>query len=168
MYNLYHSHYISQQNHNNYDLNLLRKKNAMKSFELLMGPALREGYWMPENYKDCGDKYSEEVIIGNSPTIYNNINSTNNLNYFIWDDDSFPNENKCTYKVLNGNNVNYPCIDLTGFSNYLYNSSWTKDKIKNRVNNLCVFFYDFSGSTSHNISSSTIDPGKMRSFAVGS
>ena len=28
-----------------------------------MGPALREGYWNPEDYKDCGDKYTDEITI---------------------------------------------------------------------------------------------------------
>jgi len=32
-----------------------------------MGPALREGYWAPDDYKDCGDNYIDDFIIS---TVY--------------------------------------------------------------------------------------------------
>ena len=37
-----------------YDALLEEKRELVKKFERFMGPALREGYWQPEDYKDYG------------------------------------------------------------------------------------------------------------------
>jgi len=29
----------------------------------MMGPALREGYWQPENYNDYGDVYKDKFLL---------------------------------------------------------------------------------------------------------
>jgi hypothetical protein len=34
------------------------KKELIAAFEHMMGPALREGYWQPEDYKDYGSKFN--------------------------------------------------------------------------------------------------------------
>jgi len=38
-----------------HEYTLLKKNKAITAFERLMGPALREGYWQPDNYNDYGD-----------------------------------------------------------------------------------------------------------------
>jgi hypothetical protein len=43
-----------------YETALEAKRVLIKEFEEMMGPALREGYWQPENYNDYGDKYSAD------------------------------------------------------------------------------------------------------------
>jgi hypothetical protein len=49
----------------------------------MMGPALREGYWTPEDYTDYGDKYTDNITIP-----YNNlsVNGSSGLLNFIWDE----------------------------------------------------------------------------------
>jgi len=56
-----------------------------------MGPALREGYWQPENYNDYGDKY-EASFGGNSEVTEDGYAS------YIWDTKKFDGDNKITYE----------------------------------------------------------------------
>ena len=42
---------------NEYKNKLDEKQILIKDFEEMMGPALREGYWQPEDYQDYGNKY---------------------------------------------------------------------------------------------------------------
>ena len=93
--------------------NLLEhKNNLIKQFNALMGPALRQGYWQPENYTDYGDQYNDSfnVSLVNS----NIINGTTGNSYFLWDDELFDNEQKLYYEYTAGQvKIPYPCIDLT-------------------------------------------------------
>ena len=41
-----------------YQAALEEKRKLLANFEYLMGPALREGYWAPEEYKDYGETYN--------------------------------------------------------------------------------------------------------------
>jgi hypothetical protein len=62
-----------------------------------MGPALREGYWQPEDYADYGDKYLDSFTIGN---IDNNekLPTNSELVSFSWDGDKlFSGEEEILY-----------------------------------------------------------------------
>jgi hypothetical protein len=37
--------------------------NEISKFERMMGPALREGYWQPDNYHDYGDLFKDTFTI---------------------------------------------------------------------------------------------------------
>jgi len=81
---------------------LIEEKNQkIKKFEHMMGPALREGYWAPDDYKDCGDKYTDEITIpyGIASEEHMKVDSKkeDNLNYFIWDKEAFEDELNCEY-----------------------------------------------------------------------
>jgi len=52
-----------------------------------MGPALREGYWQPEDYNDYGDKYNDKFLI-QLENVDQQDGSTEN-SYFAWDDEAF-------------------------------------------------------------------------------
>lgn len=55
-----------------YDLILEEKELLNRKFELIMGPALREGYWTPETYDDYGQKVEKFDLSGFSvkePTV---------------------------------------------------------------------------------------------------
>ena len=69
------------------DYYIEEKEQLISKFERMMGPALREGYWQPENYHDYGDIYKDELTIS-----YRDENitapSTDNLQ-FIWDGDKY-------------------------------------------------------------------------------
>ena len=60
------------------------KDTLLTNFELMMGPALREGSWTPENYVDDGER--KERTRGNLNTSDTNLeNSTRPVDFF-WDD----------------------------------------------------------------------------------
>lgn len=56
---------------------LKKKEQYINSFNKMMGPALREGYWQPEDYHDYGDVYVDNFLIYPPQTgvIYINANS---------------------------------------------------------------------------------------------
>ena len=58
-----------------------QKEKFVNAFERMMGPALREGYWQPEDYNDYGDVYYDNFILDDGPT-------TPYL-HFIWDHDKY-------------------------------------------------------------------------------
>lgn len=56
---------------------LKKKEYYINAFNKMMGPALREGYWQPEDYHDYGDVYVDNFLIYPPQTgvIYVNANS---------------------------------------------------------------------------------------------
>ena len=167
-----------------YDNLIANKKTEIKKFEQLMGPALREGYWNPDDYKDCGDKYIDEITITEAvdSDTYDHRKSTRNaagqkelLNYFIWDSELFNNEFDAVYEYNTEQyKKKYPCIDLSEMSRILTYGNPTAEEIKNRIENLSFFFCDYNG---YDNGGSKNDPvgshvkasaANMRAFAVGS
>lgn len=157
-----------------YDRLLLLKKQEIRKFELMMGPALREGYWNPDDYKDCGDRYKDEMTLSSSSANIDHRASTNTesgkelLNYFLWDTEPFNNEQTCERVTsVSGESQFYPCINLLHFTSVLSPSgNLTLKELKERISELCFFFCDYNGIEAYE--AQTIEPGKMRSFAVGS
>ena len=110
-----------------------QKKQLISKFENMMGPALREGNWQPENdYSNFGDQYDEIVIP--SYNINSIINPSDRLS-FIWDEELFDDEEKNYYESgINQEKNYYPCIKLTN------NNLIEKLKDENFRNNL-TFVY---------------------------
>lgn len=118
---------------NLYQTNLDNKNKTCKAFERLMGPALRESQWQPEDYTDYGHNYIDNF----------SINYTNNyiqkgksgLTKFLWDKKPFSDElEKTGYKTgINLDWCGYPVIDLSGHEEY----------IKKYYDKLSFMFYDF-------------------------
>jgi len=90
------------------------KQNIIKEFERMMGPALREGYWQPENYND----YGEHKHLSTNQMPY----SDNDVEIF-WDENKFEEEETAYYEIGVANNDSnseglpkeyYPCIRLDG------------------------------------------------------
>lgn len=92
-----------------YDTELEAKNQDILRFEKMMGPALREGTWQPEDtYAKYGDKKSLSNLDLNS----------NNSSEIFWDNVLFDGEDKNYYEEgTNLNKVYYPCIDLSGLMN---------------------------------------------------
>ena len=84
---------------------LLEQKEQLNyRFERLMGGALREGYWTPDDYDDVGQLVKFTTISGNSP--------------FIWDTEPFDEETlPYYYATVEGatseTKTYYPYIDLS-------------------------------------------------------
>ncbi len=94
-------HGILQELYDKYDKLLKKKEEAILKFERLMGPALREGTWQPEDeYAKYGDKRQAAI----------NIRLDNSD---VWDNELFDHEEKNYYEEGIGQApVYYPCIKL--------------------------------------------------------
>ena len=67
---------------------LAEKKRLIREFEEMMGPALREGYWQPENYQDYGNKFYIENLAENPTDI---------AQYLFCDTQYYDGNNKITF-----------------------------------------------------------------------
>ena len=118
------------------------KTTLIKEFELMMGPALREGHWTPEDYHNYGDthvktltfpKYQIETNLPISSEVSDYISA-------IWDNQLFSSEQfNYYYYGIEETKIYYPCVRLTDeqyeFIVNQYNNS--EEKIVN------IVFYDY-------------------------
>ena len=86
-----------------------QKKELQKHLEKLLGPALREGNWQPEDQYSCFKKsYIYDGILTASSTFNDNLYSLG------WDEKLFADEeNNTFYSGVGKDQVYYPCIDLS-------------------------------------------------------
>lgn len=123
----------------NYEQALIKKEEIISKFNLLMGPALREGYWQPDEYKDYGE--SKEVTT-NLYNVYQH-NSDPNINADAedgiivgWDTKLFDNEDDIFYKEgINLTKQYYPCVDLTDYLSFVKSALEAGEKISFIFNN---------------------------------
>ena len=131
--------------------NTLNAKNAaIAAFNLMMGPALRESYWQPEDYKDYGNNYFDDFEMDSPGGTHSPYAS------FIWDNNLFDDEQKPDYQIGSGvvSTCYYPVIDLSGKEEY----------IAQHIDELSFMFYDY-------IEQPPIiayDPRNIRTFAANS
>ena len=95
------------------------KIKLISDFENMMGPALREGNWQPEDeYVGYGDQYDENIQPSyDSPA----ISTTSGKLKFIWDKELFDEEEENYYEYgINQQKVYYPCIDLTKINSNIF------------------------------------------------
>ena len=100
---------------------LVQKRQIMSEFEEIMGPALREGYWQPENYQDYGEYHSGQSVLEsyNANTL---LQDTADSFIIGWDDNLFDNEQKLYYESgVNQSRIVYPCINITSIYNQISN-----------------------------------------------
>lgn len=116
-----------------YDTLLKSKKLLVTNFEILMGPALREGNWIPENFNDYGDKFVDTFTIPQNVTKIKSGKS--GFSSFFWDNMPFDDEQKITYEIgVAQQEKKYPCLDLTEFIDQLD---------LNKLNTLSLLYYDY-------------------------
>lgn len=119
---------------------LKEKKRLINYFEQLMGPALREGYWQPEDYSDYGDKYIDSFTIGNDNT--NKIlPSQSDLVSFSWDGDKlFSDEEEIIYQSsVAGTYEQYIVVDLSDYLSVIAANMDSED--------LAFVYYDYAAVT---------------------
>ena len=121
-----------------YDAALVIKNKKIKAFEHMMGPALREGYWQPEEYKDYGDNKSADGQFTSSFSA-NQLIPDAGVNMILgWDNEPFSSESKIYYEEgVNLDKVYYPCIDVTDQIAYIASTlaSDSTDRISFIYNN---------------------------------
>lgn len=122
---------------------IAEKEEEIENFQRMMGPALREGYWQPDDYTDYGDthtdSFSSSAITLNTASGGRQdfvVKGTTDFDFFIWDNGLFDDEQKLYYELgANQQRQYYYFVDLTEKMN-----SFRKNK-DNDPNN---FFYDLS------------------------
>ena len=135
----------------NYNNKLLEKQEAIRAFERMMGPALREGYWQPDDYTDYGNKKHAEIDLSSTYNANILINDTEENLAVGWDNILFDTEDKLYYEegVLLEHKY-YPCIDLSGalFTNisnlirqnkqvsFIFNNNYFKDLSNDELDNI--------------------------------
>ena len=143
-----------------YNNKLAEKNKLIKYFENMMGPALREGYWQPENDSDYGDKKSEQYTLPSTHDYNDMIASARGENTYstvAWDAELFDDENKNYYEeTALRTKMYYPCIrvDNTIMSalsywlsnnktvSFVFNNNYYKDLNENEkklVQNCTIF-----------------------------
>lgn len=118
-----------------------QKQALIADFENMMGSALREGNWQPEDeYVGYGDQYDENIQPSYSSSA---ISTTSGKLKFIWDKELFDEEEKNYYEYgINQEKVYYPCIDLTAINSNIF------DKLKEEdFRNGLSFVYKNSGES---------------------
>lgn len=109
---------------------IARKEALISKFERMMGPALREGYWNPENYHDYGDLFSDSLKIG-----YKNSDITQGKTAylkFMWDGNKYyESEEPLIYTADAAGNMNqHLVIDI---SDHL-------EMVSQHLNDLCFVY----------------------------
>ena len=133
---------------------LAEKNNQLKLFEEEMGPAIREGYWQPENYTDYGNRLIDGLKIDISP-LNGEIDCKTPYAEFIWDTEPFVGEQENGYKLgADQQQQYYPCVRLTDEAIEL---------VKNHLEELSFLFWDFEGTQTYPRSAN-----KLRSLPLGS
>lgn len=88
--------YYRQENY------LKRKAARFNIFEKMMGPAMREGYWQPDDYHDYGDIYNDTgtfYTVG-SDKFFDELQCTTPYMKLIWDcDNYYENETPLLFNV---------------------------------------------------------------------
>lgn len=86
----------------------IKLQNSRDEFERMMGPALREGSWQPEeDYSDNGDSYTQFISFKNEAQV-------NGIIRAFWDTELFENEVKHYYEEgIDIRKIYYPAIDIT-------------------------------------------------------
>ena len=141
---------------NEYKDKLEEKNLAVQAFESMMGPALREGYWSPEEYNDYGEQKNTTITLPSTFTANALIADAENGAIVNWDNDLFKDEDKIYYEEgVNLNKVYYPCVDLSNYLSFVstnlqagtifsfvFNNNYRKDLTNaelNQVQNLSNF-----------------------------
>lgn len=133
-----------------YDTELQEKRNLIADFEQMMGPALRESYWQPEDYRDHGENYIDTFTLG---TNKEEAIGSSKYTQLFWDDTLFDDENAISYEYgVTQEEKFYPCIKL---NNNLLNY------ITANIDKISFIFYEYGGNH-------TDDINTMRIFPLGS
>lgn len=147
-----------------YNALLVDKKADVKAFERMMGPALREGYWQPENFTDYGDHYQDtwSTLQTSSTGTAIEGNEHQEMDYFTWDTEPLYDEQlSYYYSGVEMNKCFYPCVKIPQ-GVFTYGNNLDIDVNKARLKALSYMFYDYQ------VDVATAEAGRRRLFTVGS
>ena len=142
---------------------MAEKAKAIEDFEHLMGPAIREGYWQPEDYSAYGEKHTYSDTLNTVEVSSSTIKQDAGEDAIIaFDIELFEDEDELFYQcgVNDDDIIFYPCINL----NEVFNNDIPKD-----LNEYSVIWrtgnftgnWSWSQLTNNNDSFSVADVGVM-------
>lgn len=102
---------IIEANNARIDELLNQKKELIDDLNHMMGAAMREGYWQPEDYTDYGQAYQMHTVLDEN----SEFEDDKHIRCAVgWDTTPFDDDESIIYKygVLENEKV-YPCVDLT-------------------------------------------------------
>lgn len=137
--------------------NYLGQKNeCIEKFNKMMGPALRESYWQPEDYNNYGNNYIDDLTLG---YIYNDEDfGSSNYTKIFWDNELFDDEQQVTYKITAAEYTkSYPCIRLKNYMN----------SIKGYWDNLSFMYFDCNLNENNTIPYNSRTIRNTRNFPIG-
>lgn len=152
---------------------LMNKKDELiHNFEAMMGPALREGYWQPDDYRDYGEQktFSDDLVLTSDSIEM--TDETGNSMLLGWEADPnlFDGEEDIHYKVGLEEEINtYPCVNLQSvwsqistnlddFS-FIYNCNYLEEEFdENNIKNLTIYKFGSKALIRFIRSGSTIYP----------
>ena len=92
---------------------LAEKRILVDRFSRMMGPALREGYWQPEDYTDYGNTFNFDDLSLSTYDAQALLSDTGNNTAIGWDATLFDSEDKLYFEeTVLRNQIYYPCIAL--------------------------------------------------------
>lgn len=133
---------------------LMKKKDELiHDFESMMGPALREGYWQPDDYRDYGEQksFSGSFIYNTTESIMDQDTGTEMELGWESPPNLFDGEDDIHYKIGMDEVVNtYPCVNLQSVWNqinthlddfsFIYNCNYLEDEFdENNIKNLTIY-----------------------------
>lgn len=134
------------------------KQTIMDDFNRIMGPAIREGYWQPDDYTDYGDTHTTKLVLTGYATP---VTGTSGIDSFIWDTEPFEEEQKLYYTVgVSEEKKYYPVIYLGNVTNESDSNSLL-NKISSHLDELSFLFYNYNSSEART-------PNERRAFTLGS
>lgn len=138
---------------------LNNKKTIIREFNEMMGPALREGYWQPEDYQDYGERHAKSHSYSNTADIDLTKDLDNDF-AVVWDTELFDEEQDIYYEEgIEQSHRYYPCVNLTNVISNNADFKANPDKYS------FVFYNNYYEGVKV---SGSVDITKIRSFSVGS
>lgn len=145
-----------------YDELIAEKKAIIQRFNEIMGPALREGYWQPEDYQNYGEQHRHTETM---PETFNTrLSTTNTEDSFMvgWDDNLFDEEQDIYYtSTINETHVYYPCINISSIYQNIKNLMY-------QYSNVAVIFNNNYINPPASQSEAFSNIKNIRSFVIGS
>ena len=124
-----------------YDAKIEEKNTLIDKFQRMMGPALREGYWQPEDYEDYGDSESFSISMFTSAGFANSSGSSSNTVRYKYDDNKLTDEEDITFEYgANRTKYRHILIDITSHIPQI--KAWLNGDESRQISDLSFVYCD--------------------------